>query len=76
MLLFSAWGVLKDALHILFEGTPRGLDFEKVKKDIFDAFPEIINVDDLHIWSISSNKIALSCHLVLENCDMKKPLRL
>ncbi|MBK9729045.1 MAG: cation transporter [Saprospiraceae bacterium] len=76
MLLFSAWGVLKDALHILFEGTPRGLDFEKVKKDIFDAFPEIINVDDLHIWSISSNKIALSCHLVLENCDMKKTVEI
>ncbi|MBK7800065.1 MAG: cation transporter [Saprospiraceae bacterium] len=76
MLLFSAWGVLKDALHILFEGTPRGLDFKKVKKDIFDAFPEITNVDDLHIWSISSKKIALSCHITIVNSDMKKSVEM
>lgn len=72
ILLFSAWGVLKDALHILFEGTPRGIDFETVKKEIFDAFPEITNVDDLHIWSISSNKTALSCHITLEKSDIQK----
>jgi cobalt-zinc-cadmium efflux system protein len=72
MLLFSGWGVLRDALHILFEGTPRGLDFEQVKKDIFHTFPEITNVEDLHIWSISSNKIALSCHITIENSDMQK----
>ena len=76
MLLFSAWGVLKDALHILFEGTPRGLDFEKVKKDIFDAFPEITNVEDLHIWSISSSKIALSCHITVENADLQKSVEI
>ena len=76
ILLFSAWGVLKDALHILFEGTPRGLNYEKVKKDIFDAFPEITNVDDLHIWSISSNKIALSCHIALQNCNMQKSVEI
>ncbi|MEI2696217.1 MAG: cation diffusion facilitator family transporter [Saprospiraceae bacterium] len=76
MLLLSAWGVLKDALHILFEGTPRGLDFEKIKKDIFDAFPEITNVDDLHIWSISSNKTALSCHITIENSDINKSVEI
>ena len=76
MLLFSAWGVLKDALHILFEGTPRGLNFEKVKKDIFDAFPEITNVDDLHIWSISSNKTALSCHITVEKSDIQKSVEM
>lgn len=76
MLLFSAWGVLKDALHILFEGTPRGIDFEKVKKEIFDAFPEITNVDDLHIWSISSNKTALSCHIALEKSDIQKSVEI
>ncbi len=76
MLLFSAWGVLKDALHILFEGTPRGIDFEKVKKDIFDTFPEITNVDDLHIWSISSNKTALSCHITVEKTAMLKSVEM
>lgn len=76
MLLFSAWGILKDSLHILFEGTPRSLDVENVKKDIFEAFPEIINVDDLHIWSISSNKIVLSCHITVEKTDMQKSVEI
>lgn len=76
MLLFSAWGVLKDALHILFEGTPRGTNFEKVKRDIFDAFPEITNVDDLHIWSISSNKTALSCHITVEKTEFLKSVEM
>jgi cobalt-zinc-cadmium efflux system protein len=76
MLLFSAWGVLKDALHILFEGTPRDIDFEMVKKDIFDTFPEITNVDDLHIWSISSNKKALSCHITVKKTDMQKSVEM
>lgn len=76
MLIFSAWKVLKEALHILFEGTPRNLDFEKVKKNIFDVFPEITNVDDLHIWSISSNKIALSCHITIKESNMQKSVEI
>jgi cobalt-zinc-cadmium efflux system protein len=72
MLLFGACGVLKDALHILFEGTPRTVDFEKVKKAILDSFPEITNVHDLHIWSISSSKIALSCHITVKESETKK----
>lgn len=76
MLLFSAWGVLRDALHILFEGTPRNLDFDKVKKEIFNAFPEITHVDDLHIWSISSDVIALSCHINVEKSDIQKSVEM
>lgn len=74
MLLFSGWGVLRDALHVLFEGTPEGIDIETVKESIHTLFPQITNVEDLHIWSISSSKIALSCHISVKDGDIHQSL--
>ena len=71
LLIHGAWGVAKDAIHILLEGAPEGIDFEKIKQVICSA-PKVKNVDDLHIWAISSKYAALSCHIVIEDCDVKE----
>ncbi len=65
MLIVSAVSVVKDALHILLEGVPKGLDPVKVRLTI-GSIPSVISVNDLHIWSLSSHEIALSCHVLLE----------
>lgn len=60
----EAWSIVKSSLHILFEGTPEGLDFW----EIADAMVAIEGVDDvhaLHVWAISSSEFALSAHLVV-----------
>jgi cobalt-zinc-cadmium efflux system protein len=61
MLLRSGFTIIKKALHILMEGVPEGIDFERVHHDIA-AIPGIHSVHSLHIWSVNSNESYLSCH--------------
>lgn len=75
LLVKSSIAVVRDAMHVLLEGVPEGLDVKKVKEAIL-ALPKIKNVDDLHIWAISSRLSALSCHIVIEDCDMEESTKL
>lgn len=70
MLVFSAYGVVRDALHILLEGTPKDIDTKEVQ-DFITSFPHVKGVDDLHIWSISSQYLAMSCHIIIEEESLK-----
>lgn len=76
MLIFSAWRVVKDAFHVLLEGVPEGVNFDKVKEAIISQNSLIKAVDDLHIWAISSQMSALSCHIVIEECDLDKSMQI
>lgn len=60
----AAFGIVKRAVNVLMEGTPEGLEFTQVEAAI-RGIPGVVDVHDLHIWSISSNDLALSAHLVL-----------
>ncbi len=75
MLLFSARGVINDALHVLLEGVPKGTDIQKVKQAVLDT-PGVKGVDDLHMWAISSQYAALSCHIFLATSDMAQSVDL
>lgn len=75
LLIFSAWGVVKDALHVLLEGVPEGANMQAIKEAMLKV-PLVKNVDDLHIWAISSQYAALSCHLVIEECDLDKSMQI
>ena len=54
-------GILKSTTNVLLEGVPKGVNWEKVNRDIREV-PGIHNVHDLHIWSISVGKPALTVH--------------
>lgn len=75
LLLRSSWSVVREAMHVLLEGVPEGTDLAKVKTAILNV-PKIKNVDDLHIWAISSHLAALSCHIVIEDCDLEESTRI
>lgn len=76
MLIRSSFGVAREAIHVLLEGVPAGVNTEKVKQQIMEVSHLIKNVDDLHIWSISSQHAALSCHIVIEECDMEQSIEI
>lgn len=76
MLIKSSWGVVREAIHVLLEGVPSGISMQSVKEIIMSVSPLIKNIDDLHIWSISSQHSALSCHIVIEECDLDKSLQI
>ncbi|MBU5672595.1 cation diffusion facilitator family transporter [Paenibacillus brevis] len=66
LILRSAWGVIAQSLHVLMEGVPQGLDVKEVQEKL-KQLPAVLDVHDLHIWSITSGMDALSCHLVVSD---------
>ena len=65
-ILWSAWGIVKDALNILLEGLPKGLALTDVLKEV-GQIDGVIDIHDLHIWSLGSEAHALSCHVLIED---------
>ncbi|MEW5922786.1 MAG: cation diffusion facilitator family transporter [Candidatus Zixiibacteriota bacterium] len=68
MILYSSFDVLKEATMIFMEAVPAHIDFDSVREAI-KAHPKVLGVHDLHIWSLSSNSVALSCHIQLDKAD-------
>jgi cobalt-zinc-cadmium efflux system protein len=62
LILASTIHLLREALHVLMEGVPRSLQLEEVGR-LLARIEGVHSVHDLHIWNISSGKVALSAHL-------------
>lgn len=64
LILWSAFGIVRETLNILLEGTPRGMKLERVEAAI-RAIDGVNDVHDLHVWSIGSESHALSAHITI-----------
>jgi cobalt-zinc-cadmium efflux system protein len=64
LILWSGFGIVRETLNILLEGTPRGLKLELVE-DAIRSISGVNDVHDLHVWSIGSETRALSCHIAI-----------
>lgn len=62
LILWSGYGIVRETLNILLEGTPRGMKLEKIEAAIREI-EGVNDVHDLHVWSIGSETHALSCHI-------------
>ena len=74
MILLSSWGIVKETLHILLEGTPRGLQLNEIRAAM-QGVSGVVNVHDLHVWSLTSQSHALACHvqvieMQLADCEL------
>ena len=65
-IIWTAWDIFKDSLNILLEGLPKGLNLAEVTREI-RGVARVVDVHDLHIWSLGSEASALSCHVVIED---------
>jgi len=54
--------ICKRCVHILMEGSPQKVDMKELIKEIKTCDPEM-DMHDLHVWSITQSKVALSCHI-------------
>jgi cobalt-zinc-cadmium efflux system protein len=66
LILFSAIRVLREAVHALMEGVPLYLDVEEIGRALAEH-EGIHSVHDLHVWSLSAERTALSAHLVISD---------
>jgi cobalt-zinc-cadmium efflux system protein len=74
LILGSSWKLLRDSTNILLEATPRGIDAEEVGRRMAGA-QGVVEVHDLHIWTITSGFPALSAHVLVgesEDCHARR----
>jgi cobalt-zinc-cadmium efflux system protein len=74
LVLVSTWSILRDSTAILLESTPRGIDADELGRRLAGA-PGVVEVHDLHVWTITSGFAALSAHVLVrpgEDCHGRR----
>ena len=66
LILWSAFGIIRETLNILLEGTPRGMDLDVIQRALC-KIDGVNDVHDLHVWSIGSETHALSAHIRIDD---------
>jgi cobalt-zinc-cadmium efflux system protein len=75
MVLWSAWGILRESCHILLEGMPRQISLEKLARVILRV-EGVQEVHDIHVWTLGTNLQALSCHIRIPDMHMEESERI
>jgi cobalt-zinc-cadmium efflux system protein len=66
VIVWTAWDIFKDSLNILLEGSPKGIRLSEVTEALRQV-PGVLDVHDLHVWSLDAESAALSCHLLIQD---------
>jgi cobalt-zinc-cadmium efflux system protein len=66
LVVYSAWSLLKEATGVLMEGAPAHIDVDEVHGALAEL-PGVIEVHDLHVWTITSGMESISAHVVVED---------
>ena len=66
LILWSSIDIVRETLNILLEGTPRGLSLDTIRTGM-EQVEGVLNVHDLHVWSLGSNSHALACHVTIDD---------
>ncbi len=65
-IVYTAWDITRESLNILLEGLPRGIELNQVTI-LMSSVEGVLDVHDLHIWSLGSSNHALSSHVLIED---------
>ena len=68
VIIWSTWGVLRDAGKMSLHGVPPQIDPGAVR-GYLQSLPAVVEVHDLHIWPMSTTETALTCHLVMPDAN-------
>jgi cobalt-zinc-cadmium efflux system protein len=69
LIAFGAWQIVRETVNLLLEGTPAEINLADVTSEI-KATDHVTSMHDLHVWALSSEEVALSVHVVLEECPL------
>jgi cobalt-zinc-cadmium efflux system protein len=75
LIIWSSWGILRESVNLLLEGTPTGIDPVAVTNSL-GAIEGVFGVHHLHIWALGPSLPALSCHLMVGDVPMKTTQKL
>ncbi len=66
IIVLAAWRIFREGLHVLLEATPRQVDITKMVNAL-TQLSGVKDVHDIHVWSISPEIHAMSCHVLIED---------
>jgi cobalt-zinc-cadmium efflux system protein len=66
LILWTAWGILREAIDILLESSPRDVDMSDMLHEVMQV-EGVLGMHDLHVWSISSGLRSMSAHIVTDD---------
>ena len=66
LILYNAWGILRDSVDILLEATPRDVNIDKMVNDIVQV-NGVLGVHDIHVWSLTQNLRTMSAHILTDD---------
>lgn len=66
VIFIGTWGLLRDSLNYAVDAVPRDVDITGIKKYLH-GFDHVIRLHDLHVWPLSTTRIALTVHLVVDS---------
>ena len=69
MIVYSSIGIVRETLNILLEGTPRNLELATIH-EAMQSVEGVLDVHDLHVWSLGSNSHALASHVTVADMPM------
>jgi cobalt-zinc-cadmium efflux system protein len=69
VIIYWAWGILKDSTIILLEMAPRGLNTDIISDDLKSHFPEIRELFNVHLWTITADMLVFSAHVLLNEAQ-------
>jgi len=71
LIVWTAWDIIHESLNILLEGLPRGIELQDVIGSM-RCVDGVMDVHDLHIWSLGSSTHALSCHVLIADVPLSE----
>ena len=74
LVLVSSWRLLRESLGVLLEAVPPHMDAKEIEAAL-KGVAGVVGVHDLHVWTVTSGFVALTCHAELnDNCDIQEVL--
>ncbi|PYS24265.1 MAG: cation transporter [Acidobacteria bacterium] len=70
LILWSSWGILKESVNVLLEAIPAGMNMNEVEQTIARVHG-VLEVHDLHVWTIGSGMICCSCHVMVNEQSVR-----
>jgi len=75
LILWNAWGIVRESIDILMEATPADIDVDAMLMDIQEV-EGVRGVHDLHIWSINHSMRTLSAHILTDDIPLSQGARI
>ena len=63
--IWSAWGLMRDAFALNLDAVPPGIDLAEVE-GVLLGLPGVLAVEELHVWGLSTSRSALTAHLLVD----------